>query len=624
MQNAVSKTILLACRFFAVWVVLVVSPHPAQAANHGDLVLVDGQDRIPLQAHFDYAPDPGGQVRIEHLLAQPDLLAWQHNVRGRASFGFRRDAYWFRAGLRLQHARAETWLLHVDYALLSRLDVFLVIDGRVEQGFTLGDHQAFSQRPLRHHSFLVPLQLNPNQHAELLLRVQTDGSLQIPSILWRPKAFYEHEQLVNLGHGAFYGALFVMLAYNLFLFYSLRESAYLYYACYVSALGLMQASLHGFAFQFLWPHGVWWQGRSTGFFVTSTMAFAVLFVQSFLDTRHHHPKTHRLLYMAAWLAGILMLLGVVLPSEYMIRLDAGIVAPFIVTLFFVSLQSWSHGQQSARLLLFAWAAFLIGSLLMALNKFAVIPLNFMTEYAMQIGSFLEAILLSLALTDRIHEERNRHEQAQSRALALQQKARAELETRVSDRTRALRTAMVQLEHANTRLESLSTTDPLTGIGNRRYFDARFAKEWSRGIRTGLPLSILMIDVDHFKRLNDTYGHPVGDDCLEHIAHCIQTQVGRANDTVARYGGEEFVVILPHTLLADATSVAKRIHEAVGKLSIPADNDWLRVTVSIGVASCVPNQQLQADAIVNAADQKLYEAKHAGRNQVCVQNGERTV
>jgi len=166
--------------------------------------------------------------------------------------------------------------------------------------------------------------------------------------------------------------------------------------------------------------------------------------------------------------------------------------------------------------------------------------------------------------------------------------------------------------AENRLEELATTDALTGLRNRRKFDEEIDREWRRALRHKTPLSLLMIDADHFKAYNDTYGHQAGDQVLVGIAICISDSVKRAGDCAARYGGEEFAVLLPETSAADAVTVAETIRRKVlGWSAEPA-----MVTVSIGIASATPTPALDWPLFVNAADKALYAAKDAGRNR-CV-------
>ncbi|NRR31090.1 GGDEF domain-containing protein [Oxalobacteraceae bacterium] len=177
----------------------------------------------------------------------------------------------------------------------------------------------------------------------------------------------------------------------------------------------------------------------------------------------------------------------------------------------------------------------------------------------------------------------------------------------------------ELESLNRKLETLSTTDGLTGIGNRRHFDEVLASEWSRAARLKQPLALAMLDVDWFKKFNDHYGHQQGDECLRRVALVLAASMCRAGDVVARYGGEEFVFIAPNCDAAQARSLGDKLHKAFATLALPHQaSDFGRVTVSIGVASIVPQPGAMPDSLVRAADQALYQAKEQGRNRAVCQ------
>ena len=193
-----------------------------------------------------------------------------------------------------------------------------------------------------------------------------------------------------------------------------------------------------------------------------------------------------------------------------------------------------------------------------------------------------------------------------------------LEQRVAARTRELAQANQNLTELNQRLEAISNSDGLLGIPNRRYFDARLDAEWRRAGREHQPLSLLMIDVDYFKRYNDRYGHQAGDNCLQGVARAISSALKRPGDVPARYGGEELAVILANTELDGAVTVARTIQRQLGELHIPQADSAVtdEVTISIGAATMMPGQQTSATMLVAAADRGLYSAKDSGRNRVC--------
>lgn len=184
-----------------------------------------------------------------------------------------------------------------------------------------------------------------------------------------------------------------------------------------------------------------------------------------------------------------------------------------------------------------------------------------------------------------------------------------LALQVAERTR-------QLEQANHQLLRLSYLDQLTGIANRRQFDTTLEWEWRRADRTASPLSLILIDIDFFKRFNDAYGHQRGDRCLQDVAQTLRHTVQRTSDVVARYGGEEFAVILPGSDVASAVALAEKLRESVRARAIPHAHSSIApvVTISLGIATITPTAQDTSGDLIALADQALYDAKHAGRDR----------
>jgi len=187
------------------------------------------------------------------------------------------------------------------------------------------------------------------------------------------------------------------------------------------------------------------------------------------------------------------------------------------------------------------------------------------------------------------------------------------------RQRELEASQKELAAANAELARLSLTDGLTGVANRRHFDQRLRDEWARATRDGTPLALLLADVDHFKRYNDTYGHQLGDRCLALVAGALREHSGRASDLVARYGGEEFAVLLPNTDLDGAAAVGERLRAAVAALAIPhnASSAGPIVSLSLGAATTHPVLEIAETTLIATADDALYRAKEAGRNRVAL-------
>jgi diguanylate cyclase (GGDEF)-like protein len=206
---------------------------------------------------------------------------------------------------------------------------------------------------------------------------------------------------------------------------------------------------------------------------------------------------------------------------------------------------------------------------------------------------------------------------QNRKLLDQQEAmKRQLEEQVNARTEELRKALRKLSEAHVILKDLNTIDAVTRIKNRQYFDDIAVQEWRRAVRQKYPMNLMLLDIDKFKRVNDTYGHLAGDACLQSVAQCIDELFNRPSDVVARYGGEEFIVIMPYIQHDNAMAYAERVRAAISAQHLQVDGHSINVTISIGVASGMPDQAMDLRQLIARADTALYEAKRQGRDCVC--------
>ena len=175
----------------------------------------------------------------------------------------------------------------------------------------------------------------------------------------------------------------------------------------------------------------------------------------------------------------------------------------------------------------------------------------------------------------------------------------------------------KLDAANQEVARISSSDDLTGVANRRFFDEAISVEWRRARRHSNSIALLICDVDFFKLFNDTYGHQAGDNCLRKLATVIGLNTERPSDLVARYSGEEFAVLLPETTIGGALMVAEKIRQAIRELNIPHESlPTSRITMSIGIASAAPGFDNPPDDLIHAASKALYRAKREGRDRLC--------
>jgi len=341
------------------------------------------------------------------------------------------------------------------------------------------------------------------------------------------------------------------------------------------------------------------QNKLVGTFVAMASLFGAWFTLVFLNVRAYSIALSRVLWGIVAFGGVLTLLSPFVPYASIVFFTTALALLCTLVAQGTGLYIWYRGYRPAAYYSIAFAAVLLGTAMMTLNRFAFLPVNAVTENGQQIGSLLQLVLLSLALANRIKVLRDETERAQMEATT-------RLERRVSERT-------AELEEANRQLQQLSSLDPLTGTYNRRYLDDHLRAEWSRAQRERYPISVIMLDIDYFKSFNDRHGHPVGDECLRFLARHLLGCVYRTPDIVVRYGGEEFAIILPCTDSRGAEAIARRIRGTLGEHPFPIGRRTKRITVSQGIATVIPGPDEEPDAVVYCADQALYEAKKAGRD-----------
>ena len=297
------------------------------------------------------------------------------------------------------------------------------------------------------------------------------------------------------------------------------------------------------------------------------------------------PLGNRVILGIMGFHAVMLVLSIFIDYRTAVLISTAAVFPGTAAILIIAVILARRGDVTARILLLAWGMLLLGTAAYAMVSLGILPKVFVTEYGIQIGSALEMILLSFALAYRFAILRDEN-------VRIVESARNELEQRVTERTHELSTTLTELAHANDRLRESSLRDGLTGAYNRRYFDASFEPLLAECRAAGKPFSLLVADIDHFKRINDEAGHLVGDDCLRLAADVVGQVVGKGG-SVIRYGGEEFVVLLPGIDEAGMRECAETIRAQIRRVYRCLLGGGSRpMTISIGGATA----QSQATAI----------------------------
>ncbi|MDX1588065.1 MAG: 7TM diverse intracellular signaling domain-containing protein [Oleiphilaceae bacterium] len=573
----------------------------------GQTLTLPNQPNWSLDQKMEFLEDPTGELTLEQVQRRDD---WREQTGSTFNKGYSDSAWWLRLSLSNPLEMPRRRLLSIAYPVLGDVQVYQVPSRGERVFYQMGHNYPYSQRPIDHRHFVVPVEWEAGETVSLYLRIESDTSVQAPITLWDPDTFYSHDTTRNILHGIYFGALLVIGVYNLLLFFALGDRNYLYYVGFVSFMGLIMAALTGFGFRHLWPAATQWNDQAILFFLSGTLAFAALFSRRFLRIRQI-SRTLDILAVTLLVVSVLCgILSFYLPYRLVIALLIPLVVAGCMLGFGGGLYAWYRGQVTAKYYVLAWSFLLTGASILALSKGGVLPSNAFTDHAAQLGSLFEVVLLSFALAQRINVERRLRYEAQSETLATARRLNMELEDRVHERTR-------ELESLNRKLNELSVTDELTGLRNRRHMDHVLRLELERAKRSGRPLAVALLDIDHFKPVNDNHGHPVGDECLKLVSEIIHAGLRWPSDTATRYGGEEFAIIFPDTDAQGAFVVVERIRERIRETRIEVDELMLSLTVSAGIYSPPIHPSLTPEELLRGADEGLYQAKENGRDKTCI-------
>lgn len=589
------------------------------------LVLDESQPRRIAGPHMQWWYDENTEETIYSILETP--LNWHASDVEIPNLGYQHFPVWFRFSV-LNRSQNSGWNLVIDYPLIRDLDLFFVRDNAVLDIVQSGERFEFNARPVRHRNFVVPFNLVEGEELEIYIRVNGPYAVQMPVTIMDANVLLEHENHVVLLHGLFFGFVLVMGFYNFFLFLSTRETTYLYYVSFTFLIGLFQFVQQGFAYQLLWPTEVWWQGKATGVLIHLCLISSYFFVNSFLDMRHSMPWNFKAFGILALLSSVALISAPFVDEFWTMRIGVILVIPAVILAVVGGWITWLKGRRDAKFFSIAWFAFLVGGLLLALNKLGLVPRNLVTEHGAEVGTVIELTLLAFALAGRIKIERFQRQRLESHAremeraalmakehaLELEKMNSEQLERNVRSRTRDLHNALSELSQMNKRLEQLNQVDAVTGVGNENSFLVNLSKEWDRSYRDGDVLSLLVVELDNYRDILADYGSVASDECLKNVAAILERLISRPADCITRYGDKVFGIILPGTDEKGADHLAALIVETVSEQPFDFGIARVQASVSVGVAAVLPRQPDQYRELLMSAESAVYVAKSSGGNR----------
>lgn len=604
-------------------VAAVLIPCAAALASSPALDVSLATDKpVRLTEHFSVLEDPVGKLSIDDIARTSIGEAFKKTLSNNWSlnYGLTQSVYWLKLDLVNPAAQRFDGMLEFTYPrLASSVRVFQPNGTNGYSVVDTGYLKPFAERAYAHHFYVFPISMEAHAHTTVYLRFQSDVNLEIPGRLWQRDAFHKYERVDYVSNALYFGMAIAMIVYNFLLFLSLRSVRYLLYVGFGISSSLSIAAVSGLAIEYLWGDSPYWSNIASSVGYSTALALGVMFMRSMIDTAKLVPKLD-LALKASVVIHLILAIGIALFYTSFIKPQLAFAAMTAALVLVTGTLCVIHRDRSAVYFTAAFVVMTVGAVANSLRALAIIPTTFFSTYGIQIGSSIEMLVLAFALADQYHVIRREKETAQKEALIAQkllveslQTSERELESRVTERTG-------ELKLLNAKLETLSATDGLTGLANRRRFDEVLNSEWRRALRHEQPIAVGILDVDWFKKYNDRYGHVSGDDCLRHIAKVLTSHFPRAGDLVSRYGGEEFAIIMFGADGPSALSMAQKLCISL------ADTQWKHeesafghITASVGVASVIPTEGRSPLELLKAGDEALYLAKARGRNQALLSN-----
>ncbi len=565
---------------------------------------------------------PGDLAGWVELLKEPaDASAWSLNTALNApdsewvpisnsvlNFSFDASAYWVRITLNNPTDANIRLIFDVAQPLQDYIGAWLVDENNAPlRTWQTGDRRPTSGRPFPYRAFAFPISIAPGQQIQFVARFDTHDGLYdaLPLSLVSQGTFFMQKDREALWFGFYYGAITILLLYNLLVGMATRERDFLLYSLYLGCFLLWNLAFRGYLALGPLANAPILNNIATAVFGGSIFISLIIFTRRFLSLNTRMPRTDSAMLVLAAAMAIPILLAMLdyyaLVFQLIIPLALIIMLGVLAVATYLSLKR----IRTARIYLLAWV-FLIASAFAYYGRvLSLVPSTWLTENALNIGSLIELLVLSLAMADRIRVLKQERLEDQTYLIDREREMNQELKDQVALKTR-------ELKQLADRFEQESITDALTGLKNRRTFESTLEKSVRQQDRDNPWLCLALIDLDYFKNFNDQYGHPQGDKLLEQLGQVLLHTFQRSDDHVFRIGGEEFGVVFRTDSTQAITAMLQEFQSELAVISSQSSAE--PVTASVGVACVLNGNSISPNELYVRADELLYRCKSEGRNQ----------
>jgi len=530
--------------------------------------------------------------------------------------GYKYGNAWFKLEFK-NSSHNEDFILYFTESIWSELNLYSKQDSswKIEKnGLTI----PLNKRDIKDNSPAFNIHIDTEKTSIFYVKGNTIASQIGEFQLFTKKEFFNPSRItISEWYITYAFVLFAFILLNLYNFLRTREVIYAYYIGYVLVYIIFSFMHSGIYISFGFPN--WQEGLHV--LGQLTLFSLLLFSKEFLELRTTYPIMQKVFN---YLAAISLIFALLLSQNISYSTIASNIffSSVLITIVFVAIKILKNGFSGAKYYLVALMLYLPSMAMMALNFNTILPNTDITRYLFLGGAFIEIFLFTLILTNRYMDVNSEKIEAQNDLIDEKNNNEQRLISEIEKQTNHLTQANKRLTQQTEELQEIkkqltveATTDMLSGLYNRRYFFEASTKSFYTAMRYKQNLSMLMLDIDNFKNVNDTYGHMVGDSVIR-ICSNILTKLSRESDILARYGGEEFIIILPETNLEEVLLLAERIRKETEHRDIDLNEDnIIHITISIGASQLNNEDDTSIENIIQRCDDALYSAKKSGRNRV---------
>ena len=560
-----------------------------------------------MNGRFDVLVDDARALTIDAVLAGRHDAEFVPAARSNTNFGFTDAAVWARFAIHYAAADGAPPVLTLTKPLIDEVDLYTVNGAGHITHVRTGDAHVFATRPVTYRGFAFLLDVEAGQTITYYMRVRSaTGAISLPLELMDSASFRTKTAAENYLRGSYVGFMAGLALGALVLFALVRNVAYVYYCQYLVTFVLLVCAADGYAMQFLWPNApLAEQILPAALFALSNVT-GIQFARSFLNLPAVTPACEPWYALAAAASAVAMAVHVFHHGALGVQIlmcTAVVLGPLAL---WGCCKAWRAGDRIAGYLLVGWLVFLLGMSFTLLDMVGVIESTAWTANGIYLGSLGGFVALAVGLSERLWNLQRAREAQIAAAYADLAALNTNLEGMVSSRTR-------ELEARNRELSELAVRDSLTGLYNHSTALELLEQLLQQSQRYEFPVVTVMVDIDNFKQLNDTYGHQLGDHVLEQVARTLSESV-RGSDVVGRYGGEEFLIVMPYADALAAREYGERLLGLIRDICIGDKH----ISASIGVSVFHPRgHRASAQDVIRRADEALYRSKREGRDRLTI-------